>query len=96
MTADIGDLYEWDPSKAVANLAKHGVALASTETFDWATALHRIDEAHSDVEPRYISAGFIGDRLHIMVWTPRGGRIRIISLRKANGREVNRYERKTS
>jgi len=31
-------------------------------------------------------------RVHVMVFTPRGGTVRLISLRKANRREVRRYE----
>ena len=36
-------------------------------------------------------AGFVGFRLHVVVYTWRGGNIRIISLRKANDREARRY-----
>lgn len=35
---------------------------------------------------------WIGDRLHVLVFTPRGGAVHVISLRKANSREVKRYE----
>jgi uncharacterized DUF497 family protein len=37
--------------------------------------------------------GYIGDRIHSVVFTPRAGKPRIISLRKANKREVKRYEK---
>jgi len=37
--------------------------------------------------------GFIKDRLHSVVFTPRNGKPRVISLRKANKREVSRYEK---
>ena len=36
--------------------------------------------------------GFIGERLHILVFTARGEDTHVISLRKANKREVKRYE----
>jgi len=34
----------------------------------------------------------IAERLHVLVFTPRSGRTHVISLRKANKREVKRYE----
>lgn len=36
--------------------------------------------------------GVIDGRLHVLVFTPRAGKTHVISLRKANRREVNRYE----
>ena len=38
-------------------------------------------------EPRWITIGFLDRRMVVMVWTQRGLTYRIISLRKANGRE---------
>ena len=35
--------------------------------------------------------GYIGSRLHVVVYTMRGTRRRVISLRKANSREVRKY-----
>jgi uncharacterized DUF497 family protein len=35
----------------------------------------------------------IGTRLHVAVVTPRGEDLRVISLRKANAREVKDYEK---
>jgi uncharacterized DUF497 family protein len=39
--------------------------------------------------------GLIENRLHALVFTPREGAVRVISLRKANRREVLRYETQT-
>ena len=46
-------------------------------------------------EQRYCVLGFIENRLHSVVFTPRDGKPRVISLRKANQREVKRYEKAT-
>jgi hypothetical protein len=46
-------------------------------------------------ETRYIALGHIGDRVHSLVFTPRGDALHVISLRKANRREVRRYETET-
>ena len=51
-----------------------------------------IDEDHA--EPRWIGTGFTGAVLHVVVFTDRGEDIRIISLRKATGREVRDYAKK--
>ena len=42
-------------------------------------------------ERRYITVGFLDQRMVVLVWTERGTDRRIISLRKANEREQRRY-----
>ncbi|MGC2787336.1 MAG: BrnT family toxin [Roseiarcus sp.] len=42
-------------------------------------------------ETRQIAFGFINNRLFVCVYTDRGDERRVISLRKANSREVRRY-----
>lgn len=44
-------------------------------------------------EPRYFSFGMIGKRLHYLCFTPVTGGIRVISFRKANKREIAKYEK---
>ncbi|MFN0024457.1 MAG: BrnT family toxin [Parvularculaceae bacterium] len=51
-----------------------------------------MDAADSRDETRYVAVGFIGERLHVMIWTPRRAAIRVIGLRKANDRERRLYE----
>lgn len=82
-----------DPGKERRNLAERGLSLDLAERLDWATALVWEDRRRDYGERRYCVLGFIEDRLHSVVFTPRDGRPRIISLRKANKREVNRYEK---
>lgn len=82
---------EWDPSKAAANLKKHGVDFA-----DAATVLH--DEQALTVredeqgEERYITIGTdaLGNVL-VVVYAWRGERPRLISARKAKPREREQY-----
>jgi uncharacterized DUF497 family protein len=80
--------YEWDPEKATANMAKHGVAFEAVEHFDWATAVEAEDTRYDYGETRMQALGKIGDRYHVLVYARRGGAIRVISLRKANPREL--------
>lgn len=86
-------IYEWNEAKRAANLAKHGVDFAAMEDFDWQTARIEPDTRKDYGEPRFIATGYIADRLHIVVFTPRAGRTRLIGVRKANPRERKRYER---
>lgn len=83
--------YEWHPAKAVTNFAQHRVAMRSALRFEWDSALERIDARHPYGEVRCTALGFIGERLHVMVFTRRGLKVRVISLRKANIREVTFY-----
>jgi uncharacterized DUF497 family protein len=84
-------LYEWDEEKRAANLRDHGVDFANAYHFDWETAVITIDDREDYGELREMAYGCIGVRLHAMAFTRRGDKVRIISLRKANGTEVRRY-----
>ena len=65
------------------------------ERFEWESALVEADQRKGYGEPRFRAYGVIDDRLYCLVFTPRDGDTRIISLRKANRREVNDYVSKT-
>ena len=79
--------YEFDVTKSVANFAKHGVSMRGADDFDWET----VDNRCAYPEPRFVALGLIEARLHVMVFCYRGKKIRIISLRKANAREEQKY-----
>ena len=49
------------------------------------------DDRRDYGEARFITIGFIDDTMVVLVWTPRGGAHRIISMRKANERERTLY-----
>jgi len=85
--------FEWDPDKAVANLEKHGVDFA-----DAALALSdhlalTMPDLDAEAEERFVTLGTDAlDRLLVVVYTWRDERIRIISARRATGRERRRYK----
>lgn len=85
-------LYIYDSAKAAANLAKHEVSFTEAERFDWDTTLVAEDNRFDYGERRFVAIGLIDARAHVVVFTRRGSRVRLISLRKANRREVKRYE----
>ena len=83
--------YTWDDNKLTLNLKNHKVNFSLAEQFEWSSALIAPDARKDYGEPRFIAYGLIENRLHCLVFTPRHNSIRIISLRKANPREVKRY-----
>lgn len=84
--------FEWDAAKDAANLAKHGVSLADAARLDWGNAQEELDDRSDYGEFRYSSLVPLEGRLHVCIYTTRQGIFRVISLRKANAREVRRYE----
>lgn len=81
----------FDPSKDATNLAKHGVSLALAADLEWDSAVVWPDVRQVYGEPRQCGIGYIGLRLFFVAFVDRGAVRRIISLRKANSREVKRY-----
>ena len=72
--------FEWDPEKAVGNLAKHGIGFIEASTiFGDPLELTLADPDHSGDELRFLSLGSSsGGRLLVVSYTERGARIRII------------------
>ena len=85
----------FDPAKDAANVAKHGVSLTEAAGFEWGTAVVWPDTRRDYGEPRMVALGYIGLRIMSVVFVDRPPEQpterRIISLRKANTREVKRY-----
>jgi len=84
--------YEWDDAKNQANIEKHRVDFEEVFGFRWETALQAEDCRNDYGEPRWIAIGFIGDRLHTLIYTRRDESCRVISLRKSNPRERRAHE----
>lgn len=85
----------FDPAKDAANLEKHGVSLLDAAQFEWDSAVVWPDQRHDYDEQRMVALGYIGLRIMAVVFVDRPPEQpterRIISLRKANSREVKRY-----
>lgn len=81
----------FDPEKDAKNRLKHHISLREAGAFRWRDALVQQDVRTSYAEPRFIGYGFVGIRLHVLVFTLREGGLRVISLRKANEREQKKY-----
>ena len=83
--------FEWDEEKRRLNREKHGLDFADGARFDWAQAVHEIDDRRDYGELRMVSLVTLDGRLHVCAWTPRGDAMRIIPMRKANDREKAAY-----
>ncbi|NMJ40791.1 BrnT family toxin [Roseomonas sp. JC162] len=84
--------FEWDEAKDAACLAARGFDFAFTlGVFRDPDRVITRDDRFDYGEARYRAAGYIEGRLFIVVFTRRGERIRIISARKANRKEVARH-----
>lgn len=83
--------YEYDPYKLAANVKKHAVWFEEALEFEWESAQIKIDDRNWYLETRFEATGYIKSRIYVMVFCLRATSVRIISLRKANSREVKRY-----
>jgi len=83
----------FDLEKDAKNQAKHGVSLIEAERLEWDKEL-AIEDARQDYgETRWIGFAPLNGRIYCVVYTERqGDDLRIISLRRANKREVKGYE----
>lgn len=79
---------EFDPVKDASNQSRHGVALASAGRLDWDAALAWRDDRFDYHEVRMVALAPIATTLYCVVFVERGDHCRIISLRRANRREV--------
>ena len=83
---------EFVPKKAVANLRKHGVAFSDAEQALRDPNAVTIDDPDAEGERRFVTLGLDAlGRILVVVHTPRGNRVRIISARKASRGESEKY-----
>jgi uncharacterized DUF497 family protein len=89
----LSSIFEWNSAKSDACVRMRG--------FDFAYAASAFADPHRIVrednrfvygEARFQLIGRVEGRLFVLAYTPRSDAIRIISARKANPREVRRYE----
>ena len=82
---------EFDPAKRNATLQIRSLDMAGAPDV-FAGATLTVEDNRKDYgEPRYITIGFLANRMVILAWTQRGKVRRIISMRKANEREQAVY-----
>lgn len=84
-------LLEFDETKSARNVRERGIGFERFADLDLDSAVAVEDRRKPYGEPRMRVLGYIDGRLHAAVITPRGERIRVISLRRANRREEKIY-----
>ncbi|MFY7866432.1 BrnT family toxin [Roseateles sp.] len=82
---------EFDPAKDASNQEKHGLSLAMASALDWDEALVWVDDRYEYGELRMIALAPDTGILYYVAFVDRDDARRIISLRKANRREVKHY-----
>ena len=82
---------EFDSAKDASNQAKHGVSLTLAGELDWDAALVWVDEWVEYGEMRMIALAPQTGTLFCVAFVDRGAARRVISLRRANRREVKHY-----
>ncbi|MGH8137672.1 MAG: BrnT family toxin [Steroidobacteraceae bacterium] len=82
----------YDPEKCARNVRERALSFEEVEDFEWNSA-YVLEDARKDYgERRFQALGEIGGRVYMLVFTPRGRDVHVISVRKANRREIKRYE----
>ncbi|MCL2014922.1 MAG: BrnT family toxin [Defluviitaleaceae bacterium] len=87
--------FSWDENKYISNMRKHGVNFHEAATvFDDLSAVLEEDEQHSYDEERFTIIGMSEETRILMVCHcyRENDKIRIISARKANKKEIKKYQ----
>lgn len=84
-------LIDFDSAKDDINRAKHGLSLSLAMELDWDSALVWVDVRHDYGELRMIALAPATGVLYYVAFVDRGNTRRVISLRRANRREVKHY-----
>lgn len=81
----------FDPAKNAKNIAERGLPFDMVDDIDWNEAVIIEDTRKDYCERRFRVFSDIDGRLYAAVITPRNGVPHVISLRKANAREVKEH-----
>ncbi len=82
----------YDSNKNQRNIARRDLNFDRVADLDWDNAWIYEDERNEYNEIRFIAYSMLDKRLHFVCFTETKDGIRVISFRKANSREVKRYE----
>ena len=83
--------FEFDESKSLANLSKHGINFIDAQLL-WRDPMLLEIPAKTEDEPRFLVIGLINGKHWSAILTYRGENIRLISVRRSRTEEVTLYE----
>ena len=84
-------MFEFDPAKSAANKRKRGIDFVEAQAM-WDDPHLLIIPARTEIEPRFVAVGRLGDKHWSAVFTSRGDKVRLISVRRSREQEVDAYE----
>ena len=84
-------MLEWNEEKRLLTLEKRGLDFADAALIFAGETYNFPDDRKDYGETRIITVGYLNERMVVIVWTPRGNNRRIISMRKANEKEIANY-----
>ena len=82
----------YDPAKRDRTLVERGLDVEDAVQVFAGPTFELLDDRRDYGERRYQTIGLLGARLVMIVWTPRGEARHIISMRKCNEREREKFE----
>ena len=82
----------YDPVKRAKTLEERDLDFEDAPEVFAGLTLTLPDERQDYGEDRYQTYGLLGDRLVMVVWTPRGEDRHVFSMRKCNDREQARFQ----
>ena len=85
----------FDSDKNLRNIADRGLNFDLVGEFNFETAVIWMDTRKAYSKVRIAALGLLAGRVHALVFVETTTGIRIISFRRANKREVKRYEKET-
>ena len=88
--------FEWDEEKAKINLDKHGLSFADVELVFNGPTVTFVDDRRDYRKTRYVTLGLLEETLIVVyiAHTLRSDIVRLISMRKANGKERKIFEKR--
>ncbi|MCI0734256.1 MAG: BrnT family toxin [Methylococcaceae bacterium] len=84
----------FDPAKRELTLNERGIDFADARWVFSGETLDFQDDRKDYGETRIITVGHLFDRMMVVVWTTRGDVRHIVSMRKANEREIKKYRQR--
>ena len=78
----------YDPAKSARNIRERGLGFERAAEFGWDDAIVDEDTRKRYPERRFVAAGYLDARLHVLCFAETPVGIRVISFRKANPREI--------
>ena len=88
----MGDMqFEFDPNKSESNRIKHGIDFMQAQRL-WEDPDRLVVPAKTQGEPRYLMVAKMDGRHWSAIFTPRGDKTKIISVRRSRSEEEEAYE----